>query len=86
MRCAICGMEATFLELAKNHQHPEPAPELLAALQASLQPKVPAIGHTSQGTGELAGGDVQALPRTHKPRTRRANRHDQRTPLPLRER
>lgn len=45
-------------------------------------PSVPAIGDTSQGVGELAGGDVQALPRTHRPRTRKGNRHDQRTPLP----
>lgn len=38
---------------------------------------IPAVGLVSVGTGELAGGDVQTLPREGKPRTRRPNRHDQ---------
>lgn len=45
---------------------------------------IPPIGLVSEGKGELAGGDVQALPRTAKPRTRKGNRHDQRTALPPR--
>jgi hypothetical protein len=46
---------------------------------------IPAIGTVEQGKGELAGGDVQALPRDRKPRTSKGNRHDQRSPLPPRE-
>lgn len=35
VRCADCGQPMTFLEWAQ-HTHPEPAPNLLAALRASL--------------------------------------------------
>lgn len=42
--------------------------------------KIPAQGPTSEGRGELAGGDVQAV-RFHK-RTRTPNAHDQRTLFP----
>lgn len=79
VRCSECGQAMTFLDW-HDHVHPDPAPELLEALRAS-NPSIPSIGPTSEGKGELAGGDVQAMPRRPKTR-RRANRHDQRTPLP----
>lgn len=44
--------------------------------------RIPPIGPPSEGTGELAGGDVQPLPRSHHPRARKETKHDQRTPLP----
>lgn len=49
---------------------------------AALPPVVPAMTASEPGTGELAGGDVQALPQSARPRVRKGNRHDQRNPLP----
>jgi hypothetical protein len=46
----------------------------------AVRDQFPAIGDTSTGRGELAGGDVQAV-RFSKKR-RRPTRHDQKTPLP----
>lgn len=50
--------------------------------QAQARTAFPPIGAVEGGSGELAGGDVQALPRERAPRRRKATRHDQRTPLP----
>lgn len=90
--CPDCGARTAALVRGSDlyptlkvraHDAPEgvtPAP-YAAHAQGAVHP-IPAIGDTSEGKGELAGGDVQALPRSHRPRTSKGNRHAQRTPLP----
>jgi hypothetical protein len=72
--CGYVGpWKTTNAAMGSHHRH-------TAALRGSARTEFPAIGDTSTGRGELAGGDVQAV-RFSKKR-RRPTRHDQTTPLP----